>query len=219
MKKMLKRILLVVISTFFISLIFTFYINQKIKPVLLEIATFEATKLESMVANNSLIEVLDDDIDVNSLYTTKESKDGNIEMIDFNSSLVNSFLSKLTIKIQNHLRGIDESEILTEVPIGMAFNNVIFANLGPKIPVKLHYYGDVNSSVTTKVTEYGINNALIELKVNVEISAEIMLPFITDKLVLKTDVPLAIKIIQGKIPNYYGGELIKNSSLYSLPID
>ena len=93
------------------------------------------------------------------------------------------------------------------------------SNLGPVIPIRLHYMGDVNSNITTKITQYGINNALVEIGVKLEMTAQIILPFITDKMTLECDIPLAIKMIQGSVPNYYGSGLVKDSSLYSVPLD
>ena len=84
MIKKIKKCLIVLIIAFFISFLVTFYINRKLKSIIFEMATFEATKLESSIANRALIEILEDDIDINGFYVTKESKDGNIEMIDFN---------------------------------------------------------------------------------------------------------------------------------------
>ncbi len=103
------------------------------------------------------------------------------------------------------------------MPVGTLFKNIILADLGPKISVKLHYLNDVNSSISTKIREYGINNALIEIYVNVEVNIKVLSPFISEKIVLMTSVPLAIKMVQGKIPTYYGNDILKNSNSYILP--
>ena len=68
--------------------------------------------------------------------------------------------------------------IIYEIPMGLVSSNVFLSNLGPKVPLKLFLVGDVTSNITSKVTEYGINNALLEIGVNVEVTTKINLPFI-----------------------------------------
>lgn len=234
-------LVLCVITSAIISLIFLKFLNVKIKPILLEIGSFEASKIESNIVNNAIDKILKEDYDTDDLFSIVYSNDGSIQTIDFNSTSVNKLLNTLTIRVQDDLKLLEDGMledlginnrnisienainlkkgILLEVPIGMVCNNMIFSDLGPRIPIKLHYLGDVNSNISTHIKEYGINNALIEIYVNVEIEAKIMLPFITDKIVLKTSVPISIKMIQGNVPSYYGTGLIKDSSLYSLPLE
>ena len=69
------------------------------------------------------------------------------------------------------------------------------------------------------VYQYGINNALVEVGVHLEMTAQILLPFFTKKMQLECEIPIAIKMIQGSIPNYYGSGLLKDSSIYSLPLE
>ena len=91
--------------------------------------------------------------------------------------------------------------------------------IGPKIPVRLHYTGDVNSNITTKITSYGINNALIEIGVHLEVTVQVILPFSSSVKKLENDIPIAIKMIQGKIPSFYSGSILKNSDTFTLPIN
>ena len=109
--------------------------------------------------------------------------------------------------------------IITKIPLGVITGNSLLSNLGPTIPIRLHYVGDVNSNITTEITPYGINNAMVKIGVNLQVTAQIILPFSTEKMALECDIPLSIKMIQGSVPNYYGSGLVKGSSLYSIPLE
>ena len=63
--------------------------------------------------------------------------------------------------------------------------------------------GDVASSISTNVKEYGINNALIEVGVTIEVNSRVILPYISNDIKIKGTIPIALKVIQGKIPSYY----------------
>ena len=82
-----------------------------------------------------------------------------------------------------------------------------------KIPVRYSMVGDIISNIETKVSSYGINNALIEVDIYVEVSMIINLPFVTDRVTISNRIPLAIKVIQGVVPSYYLGGFTTNSSI------
>ena len=96
-----------------------------------------------------------------------------------------------------------EKGIILEVPLGVISNSALLTNLGPKVPVKLSLIGDVSSGFSTEVEEYGINNALITLNVDIKVNAKVVLPFVSDDMNIDASIPIAMKVIQGKIPEYY----------------
>ena len=71
----------------------------------------------------------------------------------------------------------------------------------------------------TKVTPYGINNALVEIAAEVTITEQITMPHTTKKIPLTSEVTLVIELIQGKVPSFYQGSIDKNSNSLSLPLD
>lgn len=216
-------------------------IGNYFTPILLETAEMEITKFSTIIVNKAISQVLDDKINVEEIFDTVKSDDGQIQTIDFNPVVVNQVLNVAVTVVQNNLLLLENGDlnsigiydmnlseerikdlergIVVRVPIGVVTKNTILSNLGPEIPIRLHFIGDVNSNITTEITQYGINNAMVEVGVQLEMTAQIILPFATEKKVLNYDIPLAIKIIQGSVPNYYGNGLLKDSSLYSIPLE
>ena len=108
--------------------------------------------------------------------------------------------------------GLDEEvikNICTEDKIKNDIN-IILSNIGPKIPVKLNMVGDILTDIETKVTDYGINNVVIEVIVKVEVYEQVILPFGAKKVTINTDIPIALKLIQGEIPSYFFNNLKTN---------
>ena len=134
----------------------------------------------------------------------KMIEEGNIEMVDiFDNSEYD--VSKL------------KKGIIYEIPMGAVTKSSLIANLGPKIPVRMHIIGDVVSNLETNVKEYGINNALIEIGVSVSVNSLVNLPFVSKKITVSTVIPLSLKLIQGNIPSYYYSYGIKNDPNLALP--
>ena len=110
--------------------------------------------------------------------------------------------------------------VISEVPLGIITNNVLLSNIGPKVPVKLNLVGNVVSSIETKISNYFINSALIEIYAKIEVTEEVIIPFQTKRIKVQNNVPVTIKVIQGNVPNYYNsGSLTKSSDIISLPIE
>lgn len=239
-KKANKILIVMFLITIFIIIALN-RINKAFTPIILETAELEINKFSTIVVNKAISQVLEDKINTDKLFFTVTDDKGNIQTIDFNPTIVNQVLNIATTVVQDNLKlleqgnldnigiydmNLDKSRlnkmkkgIITEIPIGVIFNNSILSNIGPKIPIRLHYLGDVNSNIKTKIKSYGINNAFVEVGIHLEMTAQIVLPFLTEKMRLDCDIPLAIKMIQGNIPNYYGSGLVKDSSLYSLPFE
>lgn len=236
-KKNLFFILLLVTIISIFSLLF--YISKKIEPILLETAELEVNKFSTIIVNKAISQVLEDKINADNIFEMSKNKNDEIQTIDFNPVIVNQILSVATTVVQSNLKLLESGElesigvydmdlsknrindlekgIIMRIPMGVVSNNSLFSNLGPKIPIRLHCLGDVNSNITTNITQYGINNAMIEVGIHIEMTAQIILPLMTKKKVLDYNIPVVIKIVQGIVPSYYGNGLLKDSAIYSLP--
>lgn len=241
-KNQRKNIIVIIIILLIIAIFFAFrIINLKVNPVLLDYAELESRKLASIIVNNAVSKNVTENIDVDELFMITRDSDGEIKTIDFNPITVNKILTQTTNSVQVNLKYIEQGKvelldlttnalidydidklkqgIIYEIPSGVIFGNSILANIGPKIPVKFNLVGDIVSYINTKVTDYGINNALIEVNIVLELSEQVILPFLTNKIKIETSIPVALKLIQGTVPNYYLNGINQNSTSLALPIE
>ncbi len=212
--------------------------NKKVTPILLSYATNESKKIATFLINDAISKKVVEELTVENLFLLTKNDKGEIISIDFNSVIVNKILSVTTNTVEVSLRYVEQGRFeeleisdallvqyedsfkkgnFYEVPLGVIFNNSFLSNLGPKIPVKINLVGNIISGVETKVTNYGINNAMIEVYVHLQVNIQVILPFLSDTVQVDTLVPIAMKLIQGSVPNYYGGNL--SSPLLSLPVE
>lgn len=226
---------LVFVSSFFLLQL----ISRKINPIILRYATVEANRFTKALINSAIGEDVVNEIGDN-LFTISKNSDGEIQTVDFNAKEVNRLLNLVSEKIEKKLLKMEEGKvddlnvsnalkgynfdklkkgIVCEIPVGILFGNSLFSNLGPVIPIKLSFLGQVTTHLNTKVESYGINNAYLELYIHIEVVERIIMPMMTEEQNVKLDVPLTMKIIQGKVPTYYQGGLEKKSSLLTLPIE
>lgn len=225
-----------------IGIILTFkFINKKVSPILMTYAESSVKKLTNLIINKAISKQLAEELNIEDLFIITKDNNDVIRTIDFNPTLVNKTLTVITNNIQLNLKYLEEGKIdllelpdnidiefdeeriskgiIYEIPIGVVFQNSILANIGPKIPVKLNIIGDIVSTINTKITNYGINNALIEVNVLVEVEEMVILPINTKKIKVQTSVPVAIKLVQGIVPNYYFNGIDKNSPSLALSVE
>lgn len=224
-KKNKWNILIFIIIMISISVFLVFkYINIKITPLFLEYAEFQSSKIATYVISKAVDEEVSQNLDLEDLFISTSDSNGNIKSIDFNPITINKISNMIKANIFEYLEDLENGNIekikntalfssrinegiIFEIPSGVVFDNIILANIGPKIPVKLNMIGDILTNISTKVTNYGINNAVIEVIINIEVYEQVILPFTTKRITINTDIPIAVKLIQGEIPSYFFGNL------------
>lgn len=199
-------------------------------PILMEYAVSEIKNMSVSIINNTISKELD--YFNNDVVKISKNNNDDIQMVEFDSKLVNKILTDLTKQILLNLKEMENgktnlsfdrtninNQILYEIPLGRITNNVFIGNLGPKIPIKINVIGDVYSNIKSNIKEYGINNALLEIMINITVNERVIMPFISDQSKISVDVPVSIRLIQGNIPKYYGSGISRNSSILSIPAE
>jgi len=219
--------------TMIIILMFTFIIidviGNLIGPQLIKYAESEVGRIARYVVNYAVTTENIKELDFNDLFIVSKNTSDEIEMIDFDPVVVNTVLNAITETILEYFKAIEEGDldkinlsnsflinsnidklkqgIVAEIPIGVVTGNALLSNLGPKLPVKLSLIGEIESELETEIKYYGINNALITIYANIEVSEQIYMPIATSKILISQKIPIAIKLMQGVVPNAYFGNM------------
>ena len=77
--------------------------------------------------------------------------------------------------------------------------------MGPKIPIKIVFLGDINTDVEIKFEEYGINNIIVKMYLIVNVYEQASLPITSKEKKITIREIMAVDIIRGELPNYYSG--------------
>lgn len=223
MKKLPKLVtvmLYIVGITFILSLIIIRYFSTKLEPGLRYYLSTEVKRVLSLVINDTISNTTND-IDINKIIV--DSKNSNA--IDVNTKYVNQVLANINRDIEENLRLIEDGKInnlkkyfsslsdidyeelkggvIYYISSGNISGNVFTNNIGPKIPIKFAMAGHVTSKIDSKIREYGINNVLLEINVNVSVNMSVNIPFVTEEVKVETSMPLIIRVVEGEIPDYY----------------
>lgn len=208
-------------------------INNKTKDKMYDYTYMIASKITKYIVNNAYVREKVNYY-ASDIYDIVKDDTNEIKNIIYDSGVLNELINSITDRIYNMFNmleygdlsnlnirenilttGINDKDgIVIEVPSGVLLNNYLLSNLGPKIPVKLSLTGEYESYISTDVVEYGINNAMVTVYINIKVSEQITMPFINDKIIIENKIPIFMSMINGTIPNYFIGGFSKNSNIY-----
>lgn len=220
MKKKISLLLVIIFIILIISFFIVNYIDKKISPIIMDYSKSEIKKIASIIINRSIRDNLLDDGILDELFIV--GKDNNeITSVTLDSVIVNKITNRISDACEDNLRLIEKGEynkLRDEfnlgkeyflVPSGVIFTNSILSNIGPKIPINLKIIGNVTSGIKADVKEYGINNSLITISVEISVELMVILPLSSDYVSITNYVPIMVKLVQGEVPDIYGGNLLK----------
>lgn len=225
LKRLWKRVGLLLIIIFLIVVI-AFIVLKKVidnvSPVIMEYSKSEMKKVAATLINKAITNDILEEMNLDELFIVDKSNDEEIITVMLDPSIVNRAVSRATDAVEDNLKRVEmrDPSVLEDfninencfyVPTGMVFNSPFLSNIGPKIPIKLKMVGNVTSGIVTEVKEYGINNSLITVSMEVSVEIQVVLPLTTDYVSITNYIPLALKLIQGKVPIYYGDGIILNN--------
>ena len=146
--------------------------------------------------------------------------------LQYDTVLMNQMLDEFTKYIEDVLMNLDNGKIeekflperikigrfhkvkrgiICDVSLGSIRNSSLFANVGPSIPIKLLFTGQVQTDIDVEAKEYGINNVLVEVYMVFKIKEQVTMPISSMQHEIVVREPISIDIIKGEVPNYFGG--------------
>ena len=212
--KKINYLLVISILIFFLCIIFFFKYLKAINPKLITIASDymkkniynEITKTSSIFMNG---------VDSSKLINIYQNKDGEILYASYNLKECYSILNNISNSINKELI---LNEITIKEPFFIYSNYALLANIGPKINIKIKYINMSLSNIYTKITNYGMNNALVEVYVTININGKIITPVSEREETIKYDMLISSLVINGRVPSFYGGTITTSSNYFDIPI-
>lgn len=217
--------MLIIISLMVMVVLLLFIINERIMPTYLQYAEIQTEKVASYVVSKAINSRTSGVLDVNNIIENLPPGTSDMITTRFNTEIINQVRAETTSLVKefleqaergdlSHLPELDNIEydvgrmeagdgIVFFVPMGQALNLPILGNLGPAIPIRFHIIGNVHSDVVKTIQEFGINNAYVEVGIHLVVNVKIIIPFASKSATVEQNIPVAIGLVQGSVPNIY----------------
>jgi len=185
-------------------------INRYIENVTSNFKTYSLGKNSSdqflEIRENMSGEIVSIDYKMEKIYDLAELFTKTLQQSIDNSSLFKNMPYKWDYDVVN------DYGIVISIPLGIVSDSLFLNNLGPKIPVYVHFINSVFTQVKTRARDYGINNAILDVYLDITIHYEIVTPLGMEEKKIQYEFLLDSKVIQGKVPNLFGGRYETQSS-------
>ncbi|MDQ0206614.1 sporulation protein YunB [Alkalicoccobacillus murimartini] len=211
----------VLLLSTFIFIVMTYQgiwlIDQKIRPVLTQIAKVELKNIATHSLEGALNNKLGQIIDMDQLLVIEKEETGYVSMLSFDAGEYNRILGETLTEVHDQLELLKaghlnregekvvegDSAILYEIPLGRALNNSLLADLGPTIPVRFQTISHVKVNMSDKVEPVNINSTRVSLNIEIDIDVEVIIPFAITTDTISVTLPAGFSVINGPVPNYY----------------
>lgn len=205
-----------ILSIIILTVLLFNYVNKQMLPKLLEI-----TKENIKVYDNKIIMTFVDgnvlkSTDLSKLLEVTKLEDGSVVAVNYNLKDAYTLLQNVSNQVSKGIDSVDygdidnyhnpgKDEMIFFYPIALAWNKVYLSNLGPKIPIKINLLSSMVSSLKTESKNYGINNTLIEMYIEVNITSKIVMPTVSEEVENNYRILIGSLMVQGKVPSYLNG--------------
>lgn len=216
---------------FFTYILFDCY-SKKVEDKLIDIAYVKLNEFMEYFLSNSVNYDLFKNNLLDDIIVIDKNDNGEILYVSYDLDKTYYVLEVVTKVLEDNISFIENGKvsnvknvvggkngILLSVPMFVGSKSPIISNLGPSIYVPINFVGSVLTNLKTKITDYGINNALVEMYVTVKLNTNIISPFSNRVDLIDYDVLVASVVINGRIPSVYGGLIQSKSNSLSIPID
>ena len=165
LKERLKRkyyiLITFLISLFLFTLIFSLY-SKKLNPKLNDYIDFLVKDeiYKNIIKSNNFIT----NEEVNDILYIDKNDSNEIVYLDYNMDKTYKLLNKYI----DSLRSDKQKSKILKVPFFIISDNIIISSLGPKVKFKYEIMNNIKGKIKTKVTDFGVNNALVECFLNLK---------------------------------------------------
>lgn len=196
-RKKRRLIFLILLVVLFFSLTESYFDDNVIEYVKIKAMQIYEKNVTAII-KNSVLENMDD-----NLMKLKYNDDGKISYayLDTYEALnikaeASSMLNKLNPEIESMVNYVS-------VPVGYFFTKKFMLTDGLRVPLKLTVYQAFDSEIVSDVKDYGINNQLYEVSLQIKMDIYVQIPFQGQIINYEDKILLSSGIINNEIPNYY----------------
>ena len=185
----------------FIFALFAVYIKTLVTPLIVETSKAQIKVCATKAMNYAITEAMSQEANYNNLINITTGEDGKINLIEANSSKVNTVSMMIERITLVHLLEISKTKI--KIPLGAFTGISLLSGMGPPVEIEIYPYGEVSCKFLSQFVSAGVNQTQHKIYVNVDTKVNVVLPFRTVTIEMTNEVLICEGIIIGEIPETY----------------
>lgn len=139
--------------------------------------------------------------DYRQLMHLERDDRGRVVVLLPNTTAINALAAATVLDLQAELGRLAATQVA--IPLGQVMGSQIFANYGPRIPVRLVPVAVPLVEVRDSMEEAGINQTRHTLYVEVTVKMRVVVPLLSTSVELQNRFPVAQTVLLGEVPQTY----------------
>ena len=232
-KVKISRVVYIILTLIFFFTFFLFSLYSKTSSSLINVSFIKLNEfMERFLSSNINYDLLKDDV-IKDIIVINKNNEGEILYVSYDMDKAYYALLVVTKELERAMSSLENGSlnhdyrnielgkkgIALRVPLLSGSSNIFISNIGPNIYIPVNFVGSVLTNIKTKITDYGLNNALLEIYITVELKANLISPSAKKTNKIDYDVLIASSVINGRVPVAYGGLIQSKSSDFAIPIN
>lgn len=161
----------------------------------------DAVDLMTLCINDTISRKLAaEDYDYDYFVTIDRDESGAVTAVKANMSRVNALSSELLSDI---VEAADRGELSLSIPLGNILGSSLLLGKGPNIPVDITLLTSSRVDFKNELSAAGINQTKHEMKLDVVVDIDVVLPWRTVSTQVVTEILIAETVIVGEVPQTY----------------
>lgn len=194
-----KKITTILILGVILSLILCLYfVNSRITPAIITASDVEIRAAVTKTINSEIIEEYSKQFNYKDIIHVEKDKEDNIVMIRADTLKMNEIACDVALESQRKLNNIGKVGI--KIPLGYILKNNLLAFFGPSITVRMQPIGYIEAGYLSSFESAGINQSRHKISVQVKTNMRVIIPFGSQNIEVKNEIPISETIIIGKVP-------------------
>ena len=161
----------------------------------------DAVDLMTLCVNDTINRTLSGrDYGYDYFVTIDRDESGAVTAIKANMARINALSSELLSDI---VEAADKGELSLSIPIGNILGSSLLLGKGPDIPVDITLLTSSRVDFKNEISAAGINQTKHEMKLDVVVDIDVVLPWRTVSTQVVTEILIAETVIVGEVPQTY----------------
>lgn len=192
---LLVLVVLAAVSAFFIQS--SLYLRQ----LACEMALSDAIDSTTLWVNQAIADKLaEKNYDYDYFVTLERNNEGDVAAVTSNMTRINAFSAELLRTIVN---ASSNGELDLAIPVGNLMGSSLLLGRGPRIPVEVTMLTSSRVDMKNELVSAGINQTKHQIKLDVVIDIDVILPWKTVSTEIVTEILVAETVIVGNVPDSY----------------
>ena len=190
-----KLIILSIVIVGIVSLVSHGYFSEAVKTVVV-------TKAKNVGAKY-ITNIIGEEINTKEikLFYEKVSNDGVIQA-SFDVNKANIILNDVRSKLDDLVETFNnDCDFKVDIPVNYLFIPSSYFLSNVTLDVDCSNIISYEAKLVSDIQEYGINSSLVSLVVAIDIKYQVVIPFIYSDIISYIEIPLALEIINGEVPD------------------